>query len=106
MNRDWHETQERYDHNVRLGWELAERLAREAERMADTLDRLATVHEQLAAADHHPLKDVATQRALEERRIAESERRASRWLRALADDRLPAGRSPALPSEGQRLPSQ
>ncbi len=100
------ERRRRYDRNVRLGRGLAERLAVEAENIAATLDRLAHVHEELAATDRYPLKVEALARAAQERRMAESERRASVWFRSVASGshRREAPRPPA--SLDQRLPSQ
>ena len=78
------------------GRELAGRLAHEAERLAETLDRLAAVHESFAGQAGHPLHDKAISRASEERRLARVERRSAEWLRSLEAGREPAGRLPRL----------
>ena len=101
MNPDRQLSRERYVHNMRMGQELARRLAREAEQIAVTLDRLAAVHDALAGTAGHPLSARAGARAAHERRMAARERVASGWFRSIADGGYQPGTDRA-----DRLPSQ
>ena len=66
--------------NDRLGRELAERLATNAEEMAKLMERAAAWHDVIALDASHPLHQGSAERAAAERRFAEEERQAaSRW---------------------------
>lgn len=84
MNADREEIHRRYQDNLEMGRDLAARLARGAEQIADTLDHLARVHEDLATVAGHPLAGRALERAAGERAMAERERASSLWFRELA----------------------
>lgn len=78
------EGRQRYEDNVHVGRQLAEKMAHAAESIAGTLERMASVHEHLASSDGYPLKEQARVRAEIERRIARDERLASGWFRSIA----------------------
>ena len=101
MSPDRQLPRERYEHNMGMGRELARMLAREAERIATTMDRLASVHEELAGTSGHPLAAQAGTRAALERGMATRERVASGWFRSIAD-----GSYQPRADRDQRLPSQ
>lgn len=82
MTGDARETQRRLLQNRKVGRELAERLADEADEIAVTFDRLAEVHESLVL-EGHPLAGSAAERAAAERMLARKEREAAVWFRSL-----------------------
>lgn len=92
----------RQEENIRIGRELARRLAGEAETIAGTFEQLAEMHEALAAVSSPPLSQEARDRAVTERRLAGRERAASAWFLSIcegtctrpdSDARRPAPRS-------------
>ena len=85
----------RQEENVRLGRDLAERLAAGAAKIASTLEELAAVHESLSRVAGHPLAAEAAARAARERRIAARERAAAVWFCSIADGSYHPGSGPA-----------
>lgn len=69
------------EQNRLLAKELARRLADNAEATADHLDRLADIHESIAASEHHPLRSSAKASAARQRQFAQQERQAAATFR-------------------------
>ena len=70
------------ERNVRRSRRLARRLADNASDIAETVERAARLHDEMAADELHPLRDEAAMHAKLERDFAARERRqAEKWTR-------------------------
>lgn len=86
MSSSSKELHDRYRDNLVSGRELARKLAIEATRVAETLDRLAIYHEQLSESSTGSRSTQAALAATNERQLADHERGACLWFLAIADD--------------------
>ena len=84
MNGDQEHRRRRQEDNLRMGRELAAKLAVAADSIAATLDELAEVHLMLSVMEGHPLAEGANGRAVAERELADQERDAAEWFRSIA----------------------
>lgn len=102
----------RHEMALKMGRELAQRLAVAAEKVAVTFDQLACIHEAMADEGAPPLAGAAAERAIVERRMAARERAASFWFNSIADgsmqratERLSGCRPSRPPAGSDRRPA-